>query len=141
MRGEAKVRNPRIIDESALHHVPAQRALQPAEKKDGEEPRGDAGRNPAFGDEPQQRHQEHDSDRASEQAVDIFPAVDPLEPFQAHVRVDLTKLGRRLISGEGIVPIRVAHGRQRPDDGLPFGDRQPGVGQARHPAHDDHREQ
>ena len=37
MRGQPELRHARIVDEPALHHVPAERALQPAEHEDAGE--------------------------------------------------------------------------------------------------------
>ncbi len=140
MRGEAELRHPRIVDEPALHHVPAHRALQPAEHEDAGEPPRMAGRNAAPGDEPQQRQQERRADHPAEQAVEILPPEDALERGQAHPLVHLLVLRRRLVLGEGLLPLRVGERRQRADDRLPLGDREPRVREASHAADDDHRE-
>jgi hypothetical protein len=140
MRGQAELRHSRIVDEPAFHHEPADGALQSTEQEDaGERPR-EAARNASTREEPQVRHEEHDADRAPEQPMEILPPEDALELRERHRVIDVAEFGRRLVLGERVVPVGRVERRQRADDRLPLGDRQAGMREPRHAAHDDHRE-
>ena len=141
MRCEAELRDPRIVDEPALHHVPAHRALKRSEREDADELRRQTCRDPAPGDEPEQRQQERDSDRAPEQPMAVLPPEDALERVERHAAVDLAVFGRGLVLGEGLGPLRIGQRRQRADDRLPFGDGEARVREARHAADDNHGEE
>ena len=140
MRRQSQLRYARIVDQAALHHVPSERALRRAEKKDADQHRRETRWDPAAQAEPYQRHQENDADRAPEQAMEIFPPENALERVDGHVAVDLAILGCRLILAERLVPSGRGKRRERSDDGLPFGDRQSRVREPRRTSDYGHRE-
>jgi hypothetical protein len=140
VRRQPELRHARIVDEAALDHVPAHRALQRAQREDrGELPRVFA-RDQASRGEPDERDQEDDADRSAQQPVEVFPPEDALELGEAHSRVHLPVFGRLLILGERLLPLRGVERRQRPHDRLPFDDREAGMREPRDTADDDHRE-
>ena len=141
MRGETQLRYARVVDEPALHHVPAERTLCAAEDEDRKQRPGITGRNAATDEKPQIRQQEGKTDCAPEQPMRVLPPEDALERVEAHVRVDLPVFGRGAILGENVSPVGIGQRRQRADDRLPFGDRQAGVREARHAPEHDQREQ
>ena len=140
VRGQPELRHPRVVDEPALHHVPAHRALQAAQHEDAEELPRMAGRNVAPRDEPQQRDEKHDADQAPEQAMEVLPPEDALEPGERHPLVHLPVLGRQLVLLERLLPLGLGQRRQRADDRLPLDDRQARMREPRDAADDDHRE-
>ncbi len=140
MRGQPELRDPRIVDEPALHHEPADHALQPAQHEDEHEPRRVTRRNAPLRDEPEQRHEEHDADEAPEQAMEVLPPEDALELVQGHALVHLLVLGRLLVTHERLLPLGFVERRQRAHDRLPLGDRQPRMREARHAPDHHHRE-
>ena len=100
VRGEAEVAHARVVDQAALDHVPAERALQRAEREDARQlPRERAVDAPAHR-EPDEGQQEHRADGAPEQAVEVLPPEDALEAGQVHRVVDLLELGGLLVLGE-----------------------------------------
>ena len=127
MRSEPQLRHTRVVDQTALHHVPAQCSLRSAEQENPEQHRRQTGRgrNLSACDEPQQRHDEREPYQAPEQAVDIFHPEDAFERVDAHATIDLQVFRRHLIFGKRLVPLRLRQRRQGADDGLPFGNRQP----------------
>ena len=142
MRSEPQLRHSRVVDQTALDHVPAQCSLRSAEQENPEQHRRQTGRRWKLSacDEPQQRHDEGEPDQAPEQAVDIFHPEYAFERVDAHAAIYLQVLRRRLILGKRFVPLRLGQRRQCADDGLPFGDRQARMRQARHAADHDQGE-
>ena len=140
MRGQPELRHARIVDQPALHHVPAQRALQAAEREDRDQRRRESGRQLPPQDKPGERQRKHRTDDAPEQPMRVFPPEYRLECVEAHSLVHLPVFGRCLVFDEGLVPLRRRKRRQRADDRLPFGNRQPRMGEPGHAADDDDRE-
>ena len=64
------------IDEARFHHVPAERALQPAEHENDCEPRQEARFEPAGEPEEQERDKKGDADEAAKQAMSPLPPID-----------------------------------------------------------------
>ena len=89
-----------------LHHVPAHRALQPAEQEDARRAssrsRAGSGRATRNTDE---RHEEDDADQPPEQAVEVLPPEDALELLQRHAVVDEPVLGRLPVLVERLLPV------------------------------------
>ena len=88
--GDAEMRRQPVLahidtgDEAALHHVPAERALQPAEHEQSEQPRQQCARYVAGEPEGEEGHKEGDADQAAEEAMSPFPPIDGLELIEAH---------------------------------------------------------
>ncbi len=140
MRGEAKLRHAHVVDQAALHHVPAHRALQSAEDEDAEELPRVTGRNLAARGEPDERREKHETDQTAEEPVDVLPPEDALELGDRHRVIGQLVLRRLLVLLERLLPICVGERRNRADDRLPLDDRQARSGQTRDTADDDHRE-
>src|SRR6185369_130411 len=76
--GEAEMRRQSVLahidtgDQAALHHVPAERALQPAEREESEQPRQQCSRYESC--EPE--GEEGDADQAAEEAMAPLPPID-----------------------------------------------------------------
>src|SRR5688572_31484303 len=94
MRGQAQVRDARIVDQAALHHVPAERALGAAQKKHGAELPRQGAVEFLPDEEVKERQQEDDADQPAEQAVRVFPPEDALEAGEVHVEVHQPELRR-----------------------------------------------
>src|SRR5205814_5370788 len=124
----------RIVDKSALYHVPAHRPLQRSEREDADELPRQASCYPAPSDEPAERQQERDTDCAPEQAMKVLPPEDALERIERHAAVDLGVFGRGLILGECLAPLRSRERWKGADDRLPFADGQARMREPRHAA-------
>ena len=140
MHGQPVLADADAIDQAAAHHVPADEALQPAEREDPDQPRQQRARNPAGGQQHEERHEKGEADQAAEEAVRPLPPEDALERAKAHALVDLLVLRDLPILVEGILPVGLRQRRHDADDRLPFGDRQAGAGQARRAADADQQE-
>ena len=141
VRGEPVLAYPWIVDQAALHHVPAHRTLQAAEEKNaGELPSQLAIDAPAREKIEKGREERH-ADRAAEQAMTILPPKDAFELVERHAAIHLPILGRELVPGESVLPLRVVQRRHGADDGLPLDDRQSRVREAGNPADDHHQEE
>ena len=98
---QAVGRNPGAIRKPAgADHEPADRALQPAEQKQDEQPRHQAPFDGAGKGEPQQRQQEHHADEPPPGAVQPFQPEDLFEPVQVHARVQQRVLWNGFVFGE-----------------------------------------
>ncbi len=87
-----------------------------------------------------ERHGKGDADEAAEKAVRPLPPVDGLEAIERHAGVDDRIFGDRLVLLEGDEPVGLVERRDGAQQRLPFGDRQPAVGEAHGTADDDHAE-
>ena len=97
MRGQPELRHARIVDEAALHHVPAERALQrrPARRSRRAASRSPRGmrRRATKPEEAARRNTTPIS--AAEQPVRILPPEDALELGERHRVLTCAELGRR----------------------------------------------
>ena len=139
VRGEAEVAHPGIVDEPALHHVPAERALQrrpagtrrrasrqalPQAVLFAEEVRSKAARKTTPIRRPSRRWTySHQKMR--------------LKPSRVDAEVHQPELGRLAVPGEQRLPVGLRERRERADERLPFDDRQARAGEPRDPAHHD----
>jgi hypothetical protein len=130
-----------IVDEPALHHPPADRALREAQSEDESETLRERAIDPAPPQEPDQRQYEHEADGAAEQAVAILPPEDALESVERHVAVHQPELRSGAIAREGVFPLRGVERRDGAHEGLPLDNRETGVGEPGDPPHHDHRDQ
>ena len=85
-----------------------------------------------------ERQREGDADEAPEEAVGPLPPEDGLESLERHAGIDDGVLRDGLVLVEGGEPIGLVERRYRAEQRLPFGDRQPAVGQTHRTADDDH---
>jgi hypothetical protein len=138
VRSQPQLRHARIVDEAALHHGPAKRALQAAQRENAEQSRYERSLDSSAQRKPRERRQKCDANHPAEQPMEVFPPEDGLELRQRHSRIHLTVLWRCLVARERVVPIGLVQGRQRAHDRLPLRDREPGMGEPRHASHDDH---
>ena len=142
VRRKAEMADVRPVDQAGHDHVPAQRALQPAEDEQADELPAIALRDRALRREPDQRQREGHADQAADQPVEPLPEEDELELRQRHSGrpVDLEIFRRLLVELEGMLPVGLRQRRDRAGDGLPLRDRQAAFGQAGDPADHDHQE-
>ena len=84
MQGEPVLADVDAIREARAHHVPADRALQRAEREDAGQPGRQRARHAAGGQEVEERHQEGYADQAAEEAMRPLPPEDELEGVEAH---------------------------------------------------------
>jgi hypothetical protein len=129
MRGQPIVTDARVVDQAALHHVPAHRSLQPPEHEHPQQLRNQRWRNPAPQQKVDEWQQEDQPDQTSENAVPVFPIEDALELCERHLVVNLLVFGGFLVFLEGLVPFGRIERRNDPDNRLPLDDRQAGMGQ------------
>src|SRR5215470_11752969 len=130
----------RIVHQPALDHVPADCALERAEQEYSAQARRKAAVDLSAEDEIKQRKQEHEADGPPQETMEILPPEDALELVERHAAIPLVILGRLLVLVEHLPPLRVAQRRNRTDDGLPFHDRQAGMGEARDSTYHHHCE-
>ena len=130
------------ILEAGFDHVPAERALEPAEDQQPDHLPAVAPGNRPHRREADEPHGEDESDQPSEKTVDELPPVNVLELGQGHARraVDLAIFRGRPIKGEGVLPIGVGKRRDSAGNGVPLGDREAAFGEAGDAADDDHGE-
>ncbi len=126
------------VHQSALDHVPAERALGAAEHEDQRETRHQPAAHAAAHDEPDEGEEEHQPDQPAPDPVDVLPPEDAAELRDRHARVDLEILRRRAIEIEDALPVRIRERRQESHDRPPFDDGQPRARQAGDAADDDH---
>ncbi len=88
MQRQAVLADVDAVDEAGLHHVPADGALQAAQREDAETLQREAAAQLAHEPERDERQREGDADEAAEEAVRPFPPVDGLEGFERHAGVD-----------------------------------------------------
>ncbi len=138
MGGEPVLADIGAVHEPALHHVPAERALEASEHEQAEKPRQQRARDVAGDQKAEERHEEGKADEAAEEAMRPFPPEDGLELIEAHAALDLSVFGDLLIGGEGLLPVGLAERRDRSHDRLPFGDGEARIGEPRRPADQDH---
>ena len=112
------------IDETALHHVPADGALNAAKREQAEQPWQERLRDEAQKPEHDKGHEEDDADEAAKEAVGPLPPVDGLELIEAHAALLVLIFGNLLIGGERLLPVAIGERRHHADDRLPFGDRE-----------------
>ena len=122
MRREPVLADIGAVDEAALHHVPADRALKSAEHEQADQSGQQRARDIAREPEHDEGHEEGGADQPAEKAMRPFPPIDGLEVLQAHAALDLGIFRDLLIGLEGLAPVRLAERRDRADDRLPFGD-------------------
>ncbi|MPL73780.1 hypothetical protein SDC9_19586 [bioreactor metagenome] len=121
------------------HHPPADRALQPAEHTQTEQPQPPALRDPPRQRKAREARRPDQTDHPAKRAMRPFPPVDRLEPGQIHRRIRQRELRRRLILAELGLPVGVIQRRHDAGDRLPFGDREAGVAEPGRAAKRDHR--
>ena len=90
--------------------------------------------------EPDQRHDERQSDQPAPQPVGPFQPEDPLEAGEADALVHQGVLRDLLVEVVQPLPFRLAHRRQRAGERRPFHDRKAGAGQAGNAAQHDHHQ-
>jgi hypothetical protein len=138
MRGEAVLAHMRVVHQTALDHVPAEQALQPAQDEHGCQARNQRSPDAAADQEIQKREQKHHSDGASQETVRVFEPVNALEAVQVHARVDLLVLRGFSVEAECRIPLRLAERRHDAEDGVPLHHRQPRAGESGHAAEHHH---
>src|SRR5919204_3750773 len=111
MGGEPVLADIGAVDEPALHHVPAERALQAAEHEQPEQSRQEVAGDVARDQEDDERREESDADEAAEKAVRPFPPEDGLELLEAHAAFELGIFGDLLIGVESLLPVGLAERR------------------------------
>ena len=131
--------DPRLVDESALDHVPAEHALRAPEDEQAGEARDQRRRNRPHREKHEEREQERDTDPAPEHAVGVLHPEDALELGERHPPVDQPVLGGGAVGVELAPPGRLADRRQDSGDRMPPHHGQPRAGQPGHAAHRDHR--
>ena len=145
MRGKAIRRHRYAGLKAALNHPPADEALQSAEREEQHHARPILSCDGAGESEPQERHEEHETDSAAEETMRPFPPENSLERFQCHAGVFQAVLRDLLVFVEGVLPRGVVQRRDGADDGVPLRNRKSRAGEARQPAdhhhrHDHHRD-
>ena len=140
MRGQPHRAHARVVHEAAFHHVPAEPALEPAERENARELPRERGRERAPPQEIHERKQEDGADDPSQQPMEILPPEDRLEALERHVVVAEAEFGGEAVLRERLLPLRRVEWRNRSDERLPFDDRKPRMRKTRDSAHDDHRE-
>src|SRR4029079_1872232 len=110
------------VDETALYHVPTDRALQTAKHKEARELGPKGTRNIAGPPEKQERQEEDGTDQPPKESMRPFPPIDGLEGRQIHRRVDLRIFRNLPVRIEGALPIGFRERRDGAHDRLPFGD-------------------
>jgi hypothetical protein len=111
------------LAEPAHHHVPAERALQPAQHEDAGQAREHAFRDRPEDQEHREWNEEGDADEPAQESVRPFPPVDHLEFRKAHAAIDDLIFGDLPVFLEGLMPIRLAERRDGAEQRLPLGDR------------------
>ncbi len=140
MGGQAVLADRRLVDQPAFHHVPAQHPLQPAEHEQNRAFFPDRAVQAPFRQEPGKGNEKHNPDDASEQAVQVFQPEDFLKPAEAHPRVDVPVFRALPVGIEGRLPGGFGQGRQPARNRMPVNHGQTRLGQACHPAKNDHGE-
>ena len=87
----------RVIDETALHHVPAKQSLQPAEAEHQQVLQPFVTSNIATHREHDERYEEDDANQAAEQPVQIFEPEYILVVAHIHLRVYFLELRGLLV--------------------------------------------
>src|SRR5258706_5237000 len=135
---QAEVADARIVDEAALHHGPAERALQSAENEDTEELQRDGSGEFSLYEKENIREKKYQADQSAKEAMGVLEPEDPLESCQRHFAEDFLELRGRAVLVEEQIPVRLRERRHDADERLPLGDREARFGQPRQAAdHDD----
>ena len=108
------------VDETALHHVPAKRALRGAQQEGDGKPCPEPAPDPPAQREPGGREDEDHPDRPAPDTVQIFQPEDRAEVVDRHPEIDPPELRRLAIEREGPLPTAAAF-----SGGQPAGDRLP----------------
>ena len=140
MGGEAVGAHVGPVDQPALHHVPAEQPLEPAEHTDEQHLERERAVEGAPDEEPEEGQDEGGAHRAAEQPVRIFEPEDRLETLQRHGGIERPVFGEAPVVGEERPPRVLADGRQRPHQRAPVHHGEPGVVEARDAAEHDHRQ-
>ena len=130
MGGKTVLADTRVVHQAALHHIPAQQALQSAHKKQDHQFWHQPGSHPFANGKVQHGQQEDDTDQASQNAVQVFIHEDGLEPLQAHAPIDFLVFGKLPVLVESLLPCLLRQWRDNPHQRLPLHHGQAGVGQA-----------
>ena len=138
MRGEPVLADIGAVDETALHHVPADGALEAAENEESDQPRQKRARDIAEKPEADEWHEKSDADQPAEKAMRPFPPIDGLELVEAHAALELGIFGDLLIGLEGLLPVGLGERRHGAHDRLPLGDGEARIGEPRGAADQDH---
>ncbi len=105
MRGEPVLADIGTLDQPALHHVPADRALKSAEHEQADQPRQQRTRDIAGEPEHDEGHEEGDADQPAEKAMRPFPPIDGLELLEAHAALELGIFRDLPVGLEGLLPV------------------------------------
>ena len=130
----------RVVGEAALHHVPAEQPLQPAEQKHQPQARRQRARQHAPPQKKQKRQQKDEGDGAAEHAVRVFHQKDEAKPGERHVRIDQLEFRVLPVFFKRELPRLRAERRHRAGQRPPFHHGQTGAAQAHRPAERDQRE-
>ena len=137
MRYQAVVAYSRVIDQAALHHVPAEQPLRSAQKKQQPQSAGNRRRHRPRPQEKQKREQEDNAGHPSEKPVGVFHPKDELEAGQGHVGVDQFEFGELPVVFKHLLPLALIERRNCAPERLPVDHRKTGAGQAYRAAEDD----
>ena len=120
MRGQAVLADVWSINQAAHNHVPAHQALQTAKDEQPPELPLGCAINRFFGQEPDERDEEHDTDQPSPQAMDEFEPEDRFEILDRHPGVDFLELGILAVFFIERLPVGFIHRRDDAGEGSPF---------------------
>ena len=140
MRGEPVMAHVGPVDQPALHHVPAERALRGAEQKGDAECETEPAADPSAQRKPDRRDGEDQPDEAAPEPVQIFQPEDRAEVLDRHPEIDPPELRRLAVEGERGLPPGGVERRQPAGHRPPGRHREPGAGEPGEPAQHHHRE-
>src|SRR5262245_50838715 len=93
------------LSQAGAHHVPADQALDGAQRKNCHELQAKAARDGAGCQEQQERQGKGDTDQASKVSVCPFPPEDDLEGLEAHALIDMLILRNLLVFAKLLLPV------------------------------------
>ena len=112
MSGQPVLADMGIADQPALDHIPAEQALETAQKKHDDQPGCQAGFDHLAQQEVDKGKQEDEANQTPQHTMRILEPEDFLEAIELHVTVQLLKLGILLIPFELRLPLFFAQRRQ-----------------------------
>ena len=127
------------LRQAGRDHIPADEALQAAQKQKTHAPKLHASVKPALHPENEEGNGESKTDQTAKKAVPPLPPIDELEFFKAHAAIDELVFGDLPVFFEFDLPLRFGERRKYPGDKLPLDDGKAGIRKTGRTANQDHR--